>query len=71
MRCLQSRLRISIARNFFGAQKITCTSVLILLIQLEHEISDAAWSSSYWKGKLHSDETSTSNAYVVGKIPLD
>ena len=71
MRCLRSRLRISIAHDFLGPKKITRTSVLILLIQIEHEISDAVWSSSYWKGKLHSDEASISNAYVVGRIPLD
>ena len=40
-----------------------------MLIQLECEISDAALSSSYWKGKLHLNEASTSNAYVVGRIP--
>ena len=45
-----------------------CTSILILLIQLECEISDTAWSSLYWKGKLRSDEASTSNAYVMGRI---
>ena len=69
MRCLRSRLRILIARDFFGVHKITYTSVLIMLIQLECEISDAALSSSYWKGKLHLDKASTSNAYVVGRIP--
>ena len=36
---------------------------------IECKISDAALSSSYWKVKLHSDEASTSNAYVVGRIP--
>ena len=71
MCCLRSRLRISIKRDFLGPKKIMRTSILILLIQLEREISDAAWSSSCWKGKLRSDEASTSNTYIVGRIPLD
>ena len=70
MRCLRSRLRISIAHDFLGPKKITRANVLILLIQLEHKISNAAWSSSYWKGKLHSDEASPSNAVRRGKNSL-
>ena len=45
------------------------TGIVILLIQLVHEISNAAWSSLYWKGKLRLDKALTCNAYGNEEFP--
>ena len=45
------------------------TGIVILLIQLVRKISDAAWSSLYWKSKLRLDKALTSNAYGNEEFP--